>query len=1389
MSNRFLLVIFLLASALSINAQNLGSAVNPASPETELSKSGKVDLNTEFADVNTIPGLKLGKETYIMETFDSEIPSTWTVNNTGTGDMPGWFWAGDYAANPIPLTGFACIDSDENGSGNTTAGELITPTFDCSSATAVFLEFDARYEDITEGGGDQFSVDVFDGTDWQNVLTWDEDHGDDAAPEHVSIDISAHVNAACQVRFSYADGGWDWYAGVDNITVISPVEHDLAVVGVGPDLVVGGSTVNPEVIIRNMGGNAETGFDVTFTDEVSYTETVTVSETIEPLAEMTVSMPDWTPANGTYTVTATVVLTDDGDASNDSYMGQIVVDDLFFMGNDDVTTCSGVFYDSGGPDGDFQNDEDLTMTIYPGTPGNMVQVEFIEFDCGGGAYDYLEIYNGTSTADPLIISAMDAGDEAMLDLFRAENPDGALTFHFVSSSVVPNPGWTANVSCHQPPAHDLGVTDVSPGFVLSGTTVQPEVTVKNFGQNEETAYAIHLTDGVAYDQTYSVTTSIGMFETATIQMPDWTPADGTYSLTATVTVADDSNADNDMLFIESIVSNISQYATAGNTTTGVYNEISLVDGSLEAVGTIGTEPFPMSEEYGKPNKLYRVYSDLSLVSVNPANGETTDIGTISGMTGTPTALAYDWDNDIMYIVVLDGSNMPQLGTLDLNTLEATAIGTGTGMIISADMASDGFLYGPSIDEDNLMKIDPADGSTTIVGAVGLDLNYGQDVTYDDKSQMLYTVTCGEAYKYGTYNLSTGAFEEIADMGSDQYGTITTYDMPQTYTVTFAITDGANPIEGAELSFYGEMYTADANGEVTMMLPEGSYDFTVNNGFCDTFEGTFAVATDEMTVDVAMTCPDLYVVTVGVSESWGTNEPISGAEVIVTYMGDEFVQVTDATGEAFFEFPTDVGYAYTVNAPGYLEATGTFDISDADTDVPVMLDENMVPPTGLNVSNIDEDAGTADLSWGAMETIELYQHDGAVPAEPNAYYQSYNMGYGVVYDLTQYPDATVEAIDFHHMLWGLPAATFEYKVHIIDWSDYSTIQVVGPLSTTTNDDWELNVDLGEVSANGTTQLGIFIEPMSNAADDAYPDITADNTPANASDGNSIVIGDLSDVAGSFAGSEVGDFFIDLWISTANAGKTVKAQKLDVNTQFVAKTKAEVETDNNIVVNTEFVQNVTVAKEVQSYNVYLDGDEVATDITDSTYTYTDLVPGAYTAGVSGNYESGESDISTIEFVVPEPMYMVTFNVTHNGDPMPDAQIAMGEHEMVTDATGTAGAEMPEGDHNYTVTHPDYFNEITGSVSVVDEAVTVDIDFVGIGDVTTEGFNIYPNPTEGLFYIKAQEAGTVTITNAIGKVVMVKEIAGDATFNMSNHDAGIYFIRLQSGNKVNTKRIIIE
>ncbi|MDY0216718.1 MAG: T9SS type A sorting domain-containing protein [Bacteroidales bacterium] len=291
----------------------------------------KTDLNTKFVKSMLKSGPRSSKAVYVNETFDTEIPATWTIVNTGTGTLPGWYWK--ETDERYPFTGFAVIDSDSNGNSDLTSGYLISPAFHCSEASVLYLDFDVRYNDLVAGGEDVFQVDVWDGSAWQNIIDWDEDHGTAGVAEHVSINISAYVNAACRVRFFFSDdSGWNWYAGVDNVLVSSPAVHDLAVTAVSPSgLVASGSTITPSVTIENMGMASESNFVMKLvSDPAGYDETITDFDTIAYGNTLTVDFPDWTPANGNYTLSALCLLLSDGVPDNNIGTSQIVVRDYAF---------------------------------------------------------------------------------------------------------------------------------------------------------------------------------------------------------------------------------------------------------------------------------------------------------------------------------------------------------------------------------------------------------------------------------------------------------------------------------------------------------------------------------------------------------------------------------------------------------------------------------------------------------------------------------------------------------------------------------------------------------------------------------------------------------------------------------------------------------------------------------------------------------------------------------------------------------------------------------------------------------------------------------------------------------------------------------------------------
>ena len=52
--------------------------------------------------------------------------------------------------------------------------------------------------------------------------------------------------------------------------------------------------------------------------------------------------------------------------------------------------------------------------------------------------------------------------------------------------------------------------------------------------------------------------------------------------------------------------------------------------------------------------------------------------------------------------------------------------------------------------------------------------------------------------------------------------------------------------------------------------------------------------------------------------------------------------------------------------------------------------------------------------GNGDLFELSQHDGT---PTNGFYQQFDFGYGVVYDLSGFSNVTVEMVDFRHSPWG------------------------------------------------------------------------------------------------------------------------------------------------------------------------------------------------------------------------------------------------------------------------------------------------------------------------------------------------------------------------------------
>jgi hypothetical protein len=140
--------------------------------------------------------------------------------------------------------------------------------------------------------------------------------------------------------------------------------------------------------------------------------------------------------------------------------------------NQTFSTCDGFIIDSGGiGGGGYSDNEDVTFTICPPTAGDDVYVQFTLFslDPFGGSNDVMMVYDGNSTAAPLIGTYTGFELEGVVNQASAGNASGCLTFRFMSDGS--GTGRIAgNVSCTPPCTPPFAVATVD-GETLDSVAV------------------------------------------------------------------------------------------------------------------------------------------------------------------------------------------------------------------------------------------------------------------------------------------------------------------------------------------------------------------------------------------------------------------------------------------------------------------------------------------------------------------------------------------------------------------------------------------------------------------------------------------------------------------------------------------------------------------------------------------------------------------------------------------------------------------------------------------------------------------------------------------------------------------------------------------------------
>lgn len=147
----------------------------------------------------------------------------------------------------------------------------------------------------------------------------------------------------------------------------------------------------------------------------------------------------------------------------------------YLMADKAYTVCDAQFFDAGGPNGQYAENEESVITFYPNEAMKKLTAIFNNIDIEEGGLDCtndkLLIFDGSSTADNLIATLCGNTTPQMI---TASNSAGALTFQFISNDAIQGSGWEITLSCDS----NVGIAEqmhsgvsVYPNPVYSGSVV------------------------------------------------------------------------------------------------------------------------------------------------------------------------------------------------------------------------------------------------------------------------------------------------------------------------------------------------------------------------------------------------------------------------------------------------------------------------------------------------------------------------------------------------------------------------------------------------------------------------------------------------------------------------------------------------------------------------------------------------------------------------------------------------------------------------------------------------------------------------------------------------------------------------------------------------------
>jgi subtilisin family serine protease len=218
-------------------------------------------------------------------------------------------------------------------------------------------------------------------------------------------------------------------------------------------------------------------------------------------------------------------------------------------------------------------------------------------------------------------------------------------------------------------------------------------------------------------------------------------------------------------------------------------------------------------------------------------------------------------------------------------------------------------------------------------------------------------------------------------------------------------------------------------------------------------------------------------------------------------------------------------------------------------------------------------------------------------------------------------------------------------------------------------------------------------------------------------------------------------------------------------------------------TEFCEGDSVqlsASSLYTDYVWSNGDSTSMITVSTSDTITISVLNA--AGCSGSSDS----VFVIEHLLPTDPVIIA-----NADTL--TSTSANSYQWYLNGAPVFGAN----NQNYTIQQSgDYFVMITDANGCIAYSDTLYISQTGLTERMPEGVEVYPNPTDGMFYVSIDKGVfaqfSLRVINTLGEIVFEQKVMdasqnNNVPINLSGHADGVYFVQIQAEKKVFNVKLI--